>query len=84
MIFYYTHRQMPCPNIVRLLLPPAADGSKYRDPQPDIIRRESRLQVSIKSLALELWKPHGRKGKRLQVSEEMEDTRKTQSIKSTK
>jgi hypothetical protein len=44
-------------------LPPAADGNKGRDPQPDIMWRESKLAVSIK-FPSELRESHRKGGRR--------------------
>ena len=56
-------------------IPLAADGSRYRLPQPDIIQRESKLEVSISSLPLEPGSPVEEGKERLKESEEMEDIR---------
>ena len=52
-------------------LPPAGDGSKYRDPQPDIMQRMRDLRTlhpkgdfSIKSLSSELREACGRGGRK--------------------
>jgi hypothetical protein len=44
---------------------PAVDENKHRHPEPDIMRRGGGgLEVSIKSLQLELRKSHGRGGRK--------------------
>ena len=52
-------------------LPPAADGSKYRDPQPDIIQilrdfatLSRRWDIAIKSLPAELGEPQRKGGRK--------------------
>ena len=59
MVVCYPHRSVPCPATIR-----AAGEEKYRDPQPDIMRRMRDLgtltlkqDVFIKSLPLELKNP---------------------------
>lgn len=46
-------------------LPPAIDGGRYREPQPDILwERELKLEVSIGFHPLEIRRPRGKgKGK---------------------
>ena len=41
----------------------AADGSRCRDPQPNIRQRESKLELSVQSLPLELREPLRKTGK---------------------
>lgn len=56
-------------------IPLAAEGSRYRLPQPDMIQRESKLEVPISSLPLEPGSPVEERKERLKESEEMEDIR---------
>ena len=66
MTFCYTHRSVPCSALIEKF-PPVADGSSYKEPQLDIMKRQRDLRtfshkwdVSIKFLLSELREPGGR------------------------
>lgn len=68
-ILLYSDQSLVQPSSEKL--PPATDGNKYRDPQPDYMQRVKDLRtlspkqnVSIKSFRLELREPHGKGGRK--------------------
>jgi hypothetical protein len=81
MITCYPHRSIDCCLIESTSekLPLAGDGNIFRDLKPDIMQKESTLEVSVKSFSLEL-----NEAERLKKSERMEDTKRTRPFEATK
>lgn len=65
-IFCHTHKSVPFSAIIREVSP-AADGSKYRDPQLDLGTLRPKWDASITSLPSELREREGRENVRAKV-----------------
>lgn len=61
MIFCSIHRSEPCPVFIREASP-AGDVSRCRDPQPGLMKKESILEIFIRSLPSEIMEPCRRWG----------------------